>query len=118
MLCFRCEHRVEFLVTGHGPRCECQQPTLSSSGCYMYIPTKPALLKKVKGDKRPQFGPWIFSARSRYAGIDEKLTLNAKLKDGIVALYWGYEKEKKCSTFGTTVRRKVTPRLNKPKKKL
>lgn len=58
MLCFRCQHRVENLETGNnpfggGPRFECGLITESISSCYCFLPVKPVVVKKNKGDKRP-----------------------------------------------------------------
>lgn len=87
-LCYRCEHRARFLETGRGPRWECQQPERSVSGCYMYQPVRPVVLKRNKGDKRPQFGPWMVSARSSFVRLwDEAVLHVSKRKDGN-AIYW------------------------------
>lgn len=86
-LCYRCEHRARFFETGRGPRYECQQPEMAVHGCYMYKPVKPLILKKQKGDKRPEFAGAMLSARQEYVGLpDFELNL-AKVKDGKV-LYW------------------------------
>jgi hypothetical protein len=83
-LCFRCEYRAQYLETGSGPRCECQEPTRSGFGCYMYRPTSPVVLAKSKGDKRPQFAGSMFSARSRFAGVAKVDYSVKKVKGGNV----------------------------------
>lgn len=74
-LCRRCEHRAQAYDTGSGPRYECTQYTGSVSTCYMYEPVKPAILKKVQGDKRGQFAGWMLSARSVFNGTPDNLKL-------------------------------------------
>jgi hypothetical protein len=64
MLCFRCEHRAQFLENGSQPRYECGQVKDSKSGCYMFKPCKPVLVKSDKDDPRPQYGPPMISSRS------------------------------------------------------
>lgn len=81
-LCYRCEHRAAFHETGLRPRYECGAGGTVTS-CYMYKPVKPVILKKTKGDKRPQFGPAMISARSQGVGIaDFELDLHRTI------LYW------------------------------
>lgn len=63
-LCFRCEHRAQFLETGSGPRCECQMNTQQVVGCYMYRPCAPVVMKKASGDKRGVGDMVIVRARS------------------------------------------------------
>jgi len=75
-LCYRCEHRAEAHENGSGPRYECTDFSKSVSTCYMYWPTKPAILKRVKGDKRVQFGSWQFGARSTFTGVCDNLKLD------------------------------------------
>lgn len=62
-LCHRCEHRARALEEGHGPRYECTQ-TFSVHSCYMYRPTAPLALCRLKGDRRPLGAGWSFSARA------------------------------------------------------
>ena len=52
-LCYRCEHRAQFLESGRGFRCECQNPTTASYCCYGYQPMRPLLLRRAPRDKRP-----------------------------------------------------------------
>jgi hypothetical protein len=84
-LCHRCEHRVCFLESGHGPRCECHQEGAVNS-CYMYRPVLPLVLKPNKGEDRPLGAAWAFAGR----GHSEK-HLDAELvyveQDG-VGMYW------------------------------
>lgn len=88
-LCWRCEHRAVGHETGHGPRFECTDFATSKIACYCYQPVKPILLKRLKGDNRPQFAPWIFSARSRFAGVCEDVHLVAEdYKRKGKALFW------------------------------
>jgi len=54
-LCYRCEHRVNFLENKIASRCECGTIESSVCGCYMYEPVKPVVLKKNEDDTRPQF---------------------------------------------------------------
>lgn len=86
-LCFRCEHRSQFYESGHHPRYECGDVTMCVVGCYMYKPVCPVILMKEDGDDRPQFGPQMFSARSRFVDIaDMDLTVEG-CENGDV-LYW------------------------------
>lgn len=78
-LCWRCENRAVGHETGHGPRYECTDFAHSKVACYCYQPVKPVILKRLMGDRRPQFGPWQFSARSQYAGVPDDLML--KIED-------------------------------------
>ena len=83
-----------FLEKGYRPRCECGDEKKSVHSCYMYQPVKPVSIAKNKDDKRPQFGPWIISARSHFVDIPE-LELNAeKTKNGSI-LFWIPKKGKK-----------------------
>jgi hypothetical protein len=89
-LCFRCDHRAKFLEIGSQPRYECGQTGQSVCGCYMYKPVKPVILKRNKGDRRPQFAGYMLSARSRGVRIptEREFILNfKKYKDGNV-IYW------------------------------
>ena len=52
-LCHRCENRVRFYETGHGPRCECGMgPKFSTSSCYAYRPVTPLIMRRSPGDLR------------------------------------------------------------------
>ena len=75
-LCRRCEHRAVGHATGEGPRYECTDFGTSKFSCYMYQPVKPVILKKQKGDERPQFGAWFTTSRSEYNGVCEDLELS------------------------------------------
>ncbi len=87
-LCFRCEHRANFLETGRQPRYECGNIEQCNYGCYMYQPVKPVILAIQDGyEGRPQFGPAMISARSRYAG-EPDMHLNAVHVDSGAVLFW------------------------------
>jgi hypothetical protein len=90
-LCWRCEHRAKYLETGRRPRFECGDVEHCSYGCYMYEPVRPVMLKKREGDDRPQFGPYMISARSVYAGMPD-MDLNVKKLENGNVLYWRFEK--------------------------
>ena len=71
-LCFRCEYRARFHETGHGSRCECQDPTMNVSTCYMFRPTiSPILVPSVPDDPRPLFGPGFICQRVRADKLPE-----------------------------------------------
>ena len=92
-LCYRCEHRADFKETGRRPRYECGTDYAVVS-CYMYQPVMPVILKKEKGDRRPQFGPAMISARSQAVGVSKfELDLH-KTRNGVV-LYWRPKSDKK-----------------------
>jgi hypothetical protein len=93
-LCFRCEHRAEYLhdklnaaendfVTG--PRYECSQ-TGSVHSCYMYRPVRPYILKADKGEKRGLTLPWMISGRAYAVGIAKTQYVAKKVKEGLVFL--------------------------------
>lgn len=91
-LCFRCEHRAVFLETEFGPRFECKETDKSKMQCYMYKPTRPAILKRAKGDKRPRFAGWGLSSREEIVrvaedGKDVILKMKTIGKDEAM-LYW------------------------------
>ena len=87
-LCFRCEHRARYLEEGSSPRYQCGDVSVNSSGCYMYQPVRPVVLKRNTGDKRPQFASYVLSARSQFVRVDETAKLKLKEhKDGN-ELYW------------------------------
>jgi len=67
-MCFRCEYRARFLEIGLAPRCECGEIKQQSSGCYMYMPCKPLILKKSPKDKRSIAAPSMLRARSKVIG--------------------------------------------------
>lgn len=63
-LCFRCEHRARYLEDKNiRPRFECGQITQSTYACYSFLPVKPIITTRLKGDRRPEFGPTMFSSR-------------------------------------------------------
>ena len=86
-LCYRCEHRAQFNESERRPRYECGDTKMSVCGCYMYKPVRPVILEKDKDDIRPQFGPQMISARSRFKGVaDSRLSIVEQ--DGGKVLYW------------------------------
>ena len=74
-LCRRCEHRAVGHATGEGPRYECTDFGTSKFSCYMYQPVKPVILKRQKGDRRPQFVGWMLSARSCFVEVADDMEL-------------------------------------------
>ena len=74
-LCHRCEYRALAHECKTGPRFECTDFGMSLYVCYMYRPVKPVILKRQKGDKRPQFAGWMVSARVEFSGVCEDLVL-------------------------------------------
>jgi len=89
MLCYRCEHRAEFLSNhGRRPRSECGNVNASQSGCYMYQPCRPVVVKKNKGDKRPLFGPAMIAARYSAVRVADDMELNVHKNGGEHTLYW------------------------------
>jgi len=88
-LCFRCEHRAEFLETGNRPRYECGDPTMNCLGCYMYLPVKPVVLEKLDpNDPRPQFSAPFISARSKFVAIAKNLSLSRYVHGEESTPYW------------------------------
>lgn len=86
-LCFRCERRAEFLETGRGPRHECKQAD-AVGNCYAYLPVKPLVMKRPKGERRPVGGPMLLSARIgrvKIADVDLKIVPKNR---GKFILYW------------------------------
>ena len=83
MLCFRCEHRASFLETGSQPRFECGNIENSNKGCYMFIPCRPVVMKKNKGDNRPAHGGYI---GARVSAIKLAEDCHLELSDGW--LHW------------------------------
>jgi len=93
-LCFRCEHRAEYLhdklnadegVFVHSPRCECSM-TGSVHSCYMYRPVRPYILKANKGDRRGLTLPWMLSGRAHAVGVSKTKYVAKKVKEGLVFL--------------------------------
>ena len=52
-LCYRCEHRAQFLENGSRPRYQCGEIGEAVHGCYMFKPVKPLVLKPRDNDHRP-----------------------------------------------------------------
>ena len=91
-LCFRCEYRAEYLEIGHAPRFECGVPTSSVSGCYMFQPVKPIVIKPREGDNRP-LSLNYFSARVERVDVSPELELKGEeTKEGIL-VYWKPKEE-------------------------
>ena len=94
MLCYRCQHRVDFLENNNiRPRYECGDITTSKYGCYMWIPIKPIVIIPDKKDKRP-FMLNFFSSRGYYvrpANIEDKVE-SIKAKGGFV-IQWVLKKK-------------------------
>ena len=103
-LCFRCEERARYLETGHGPRFECAQVGEAKHGCYCYRPVRSVVLavddyekeitKKQHGVERPQFGPWMISARSHFVRISDDLELKIEGYEDGNMIYWVPKKGK------------------------
>ena len=86
-MCFRCEERAGFLERGSRPRYECGDVGDSKHACYCYRPVRPVALARSRGDKRPQFGGWMFSSRSSTDRLmDGKLAMHDEPEGG--SLYW------------------------------
>jgi len=80
-LCFRCEHRAEFLENGFRPRFECGMEKTATSGCYMFMPCKPVAVAPNDGEERPIFGPWMIAGRVRAQGLIDAERLRLRLVD-------------------------------------
>lgn len=89
-LCFRCEHRAEFLERGRQPRMECGMTTRAVCGCYMYRPCRPVVTVPLPGkDPRPRFAAAFISRREVAAGLADGMVLRAACGPRQqVALYW------------------------------
>jgi hypothetical protein len=87
-LCYRCQHRVDFLEKGFGLRCECQDVGKAVCSCYAYVPIKPLVMRRNTGERRPMFGPSMISARTHsYEEADCELKLEQVGKTKGV-IYW------------------------------
>lgn len=87
-LCFRCDHRAQYLEDGEKPRLECGLIRTTKMACYMYQPVKPVMLSKLDDDdSRLRFRGPMFSSRERYAGIPN-MELAATIDGELVTLYW------------------------------
>jgi len=88
-LCYRCEHRAQFLENGPRPRYECGEIQTSKIACYMYRPVKSVVLARDKDDERPQFGPPIIASRSYFVRIADEMELSLdRLNKDESILYW------------------------------
>jgi hypothetical protein len=94
-LCFRCEHRAEYLNDKlnageneffSSPRCECSQTGISVHSCYMYRPVRPYILKANEGEKRGLTLPWMLSGRAHAVGVANIQYVSKKVKEGLVFL--------------------------------
>ena len=92
-LCFRCEHRAQFLHDKlnapagtefvQRPRYECGMES-SVHSCYMYRPVRPYILKPNEGERRGLTLPWMFSGRAHAVGIANVEYAARKIKKGLV----------------------------------
>lgn len=88
-LCFRCEHRANYLENGSQPRCECGDIKSSKYACYMYKPVRPVVLSPLnKEDKRPRFAGSFISKREKFERIAEGKIKVKILNEDNVILYW------------------------------
>ena len=91
MLCYRCQHRVNFLENGSRPRYECGEIQSSKYICYMFKPIAPVVLTPNEGDDRPIGGPTMISARVHWADNqheDEFELVLDELGDKEYAMYY------------------------------
>ena len=88
-LCYRCEHRAQFLEQGRGPRCECKTDRAVFS-CYMYKPVKPITLCLADGEERSEHLPPLLAGRSQRAPEDREIPLEcvADIKGRYHVRYW------------------------------
>ena len=84
-LCHRCEHRALFYETGMRPRYECGSGD-AVTGCYMYNPVKPMIVKKREKDPRPVTMN-ILSARVEAVRVGEVI-LDSIILNGEIMFYW------------------------------
>ena len=86
MLCYRCQHRLEYIEStkyewidgkrvikkeGRRPRMECGNINTSNYACYMFQPIKPIVIEMVDSEKnlkikRSPFDSPFFAARSKF----------------------------------------------------
>jgi hypothetical protein len=86
-LCYRCQRRVDWLEKQRGFRCECEQPTGSVHSCYGFVPIKPIVLRRIKGDRRPLCGPAAIGARC--CSVEEAdASLEVRRTRTSATLYW------------------------------
>lgn len=91
-MCFRCEHRAQFLESKgeHRPRLECGDVQTSKIACYMFMPVKPLVVEKLDmNDPRP-LSVGYFSCRYQVKDIAD-VKLVAKEHKGGIALLWSTE---------------------------
>lgn len=93
-LCYRCEHRAQFLERGWQPRLECGNVNSAVGGCYMYKPVKPIIFGKQPNDKRP-ITLGFFSARVKRSLTEPKLALEIKKTAAGIIAYWVPKTRKK-----------------------
>jgi hypothetical protein len=68
-LCFRCQHRVDFLESQIRSRYECGVPTEAVCACYQFLPILPVAVEPADAkDPRPVFGPPMIAGRVRIVG--------------------------------------------------
>ena len=88
MLCYRCEHRAEFLCNKgkRRPRHECGVIDTSKYSCYMYQPVKPVILKRDidKQFRRPKIYDYFVS---KYPGSRIRQEEEDSVIDRIYELY-------------------------------
>ena len=117
MLCYRCQHRLEYIESteygrengkrvvrkeGRKPRMECGILESSKHTCYMFKPIKPIVMDVAESEKRlnikrSPFAPALFAARSSFIREAKASKMEAiGVKDGYV-LRWILE-EKKLET--------------------
>ena len=117
MLCYRCQHRLEYIESteygyedgervvrkeGHKPRMKCGETNTSNYICYMFQPLKPIVMDVADSEKelkikRSPFDPPFISARSKFVREAKASKMEAiGVKDGYV-LRWILE-EKKLET--------------------
>ena len=93
-LCYRCENRALWLETKKWrPRLECGEIERSKYSCYCFEPVKPIALTKDRGDKRPQFGPWMITSMSHRTKRQPELELTiCEVKGGLMP-HWRPKRE-------------------------
>jgi len=74
-LCYRCEHRAQYLETGRRPRYECGLIEEAKHSCYMFIPAKPVFIERNEGEKRP-ITLDVFSGRFHVVDEEPNLQLS------------------------------------------
>ena len=106
-LCFRCEHRAEFLEDKIRLRSQCGDTGKAVCSCYAYKPVKPLIIKRDRTDKvRPViFGGSVLSSRVETVGIKELGLYVKKCKEGYL-VYW---KPNEKSTHFKMKKRKPKP---------